>query len=506
MSNSLSPIRKGVYIAYFGLAAIEGLAVLLITLRVPSVGRITYAIGHSTSQLILVAASCVLVIIFAVLAVRSLFDSRWLEKVSQWLDRHLEYGDRLLILSLTLLAGWVLAVLLLGLWQLPVIREYRWYSSVFRQSMHLYEILLVLVERIYPLLMWCAALLLQTLLALVVIFSARYRQAGFWNWPVISRTILVLSMLGLSFIQWTILAMQISVKALIPGWYWDVYQRPLSARHLAFLGIAGLSIGLITYLLKHPDKVITGLVLLTGLGYLIVFSFGFIQGQGSEYVRLKYAGTNHRSYALIATGEYPDPLQVVREYEKRYGLKMFPSTKPPGVVVFYVVLEKLVNTIQPNQTSEGRFLTFTRWTTFIFPVVSFFVLWVLYFFVRTLVRREDTLLPSMLYIFAPNVILFPLFLDQVLYPLLFLTSFVLLYHVVRRRKLWLAVLAGLYIYLAIFFTFSLLTLIPLFLILLGLDYWLNYKERKILQSAGLAVGVAAGIIVALCLVANIFEL
>jgi hypothetical protein len=495
MSNSISPIRKGVYIAFFGLAAIEGLAVLLITLQVPSVGRISFANGHSSSQSILVAVSCVLVFIFSALAVRSLFDSRWLEEVSQWLEKHLEYSDRLLILSLTLLAGWALAVLLLGLWQLPVIREYRWYASVFRQSLHLYEILLVLVERIYPLLVWGAALLLQTLLALVLLFSDRYRQAGFWNLPVISRTILVLSMLGLSFIQWSILAMQISVKALIPGWYWDVYQRPFSARHLAFLGIAAISIGLITYLLKHPDKVITGLVLLTGLGCFIVFSFGFIQGQGSEYVRLKYAGTNHRSYVLIATGENPDPLRTVTEYEQRYGLKMFPSTKPPGVVLFYVVLEKLVNTIQPYQTSEGRFLTFTRWATFIFPVVSFFVLWVLYFFVRTLVRREDAFLPSMLYIFAPNVILFPLFLDQVLYPLLFLTSFVLLYHVVRRRKLWLAVLAGLYIYIAIFFTFSLLTLIPLFLVLLGLDYWLNYKERKILQSAGLAIGVGAGIIV-----------
>jgi hypothetical protein len=70
-----------------------------------------------------------------------------------------------------------------------------------------------------------------------------------------------------------------------------------------------------------------------------------------------------------------------------------------------------------------------------------------------------------------------------------------LYHVVKRRKLWLAILAGLYIYVAIFFTFSLLTLIPLFLILLGLDYWLNYKERKLFQSAALAIGVGAGIIV-----------
>ena len=49
--------------------------------------------------------------------------------------------------------------------------------------------------------------------------------------------------------------------------------------------------------------------------------------------------------------------------------------------------------------------------------------------------------------------------------------------------------------MAIFFTFSLLTLIPLFFVLLGLDYWLNYKERTISNTFWLVVGVGAGIAV-----------
>ena len=495
MRDSLSPIKRGVYKIYFGLATIEGMALLLMMLRGPSMGRDTVAIEHSTSQLILLTFSALLIFFFAFSTARAFIDDRWLEKVSLWLERQLGSGNRLLILSITLAAVWLLAAVLLGLWQLPVLREYRWYASVFRQSLYLYEVLLIAVERVYPLLVWGGALLLQTLLALVVIFLDRYHQAGFWNGQVISKTVLVMSILGLSVIQWSILAMQISMKALIPGWYWDVYRRPISARHLIFLGIAVLAIGLVTYLLRHPNRVVTGLVLLTGLGYITVFSLGLIQGQGSEYVRLKYAGTNHRSYTLIATGEYPDPLEAVREYEQRYGLKMFPSTKPPGMVLFYVVMEKFINAIQPNQTAEGRFLTFTRWITFVFPVVSFIVLWVLYFFVRRLMRREDAILPSILYVFVPNVILFPLFLDQVLYPLLFLTGFLLLWLVVKRRSILLAVLAGLYIYIAVFFTFSLLTLIPLFFVLLGLDYWLNYKERKISQSIWLVVGLGVGITV-----------
>ena len=493
MCYKLYPIKRDVFKIYFGVATVEGLALLLMTLRASFMGQGLVAIGQSTSQLFLPIVLVLFVLLFAFLMVMAFIDNRWLERVSQRLVQQLGVGDRLLIVSLTLAVGWLVGMVLLILWQLPVFHEYRWYASIFRQSLHAYEVLLIVVKRVYPLLVWGAALLLQTLLALIVIFSDRYRQAGFWNWQVISKTTLVLSMLALSVIQWSILAMRISMKALMPGWYWDVYRRPISARHWIFLGLVVLAIGLVTYLLRHPNKVIIGLVLLTGLGYVTVFSLGFIQGQGAEYVRLKYAGTNHRSYALIATGEYPDPLDAVREYEQRYGLKMFPSTKPPGVVLFYVVLEKIINAIQPNQTGEGRFLTFTRWITFIFPVVSFFVLWMLYFFVRTLIPREDAMLPSILYVFVPNVILFPLFLDQVLYPLLFLTGFILLYQVVKRRSVLLAVLAGLYIYGSIFFTFSLLTLIPLFFVLLVLDYWLNRKEHKISRSFWLVIGIGVGI-------------
>jgi hypothetical protein len=495
MRDNLPPVKRAVFKIFFGLAAVEGLVLLLLTLRGLFISQNKLVIGQSTTALISPAVLVLSVLFFTILTVWAFIDSRWLEAFFQWLERRLGNGDRLLIASLALVAGFLLVIVMLGLWQLPQLHEYRWYASIFRRSLHFYEISLIVFERVYPLLLWSAALLLQALLALVVIFSDHYRRPGFWNWQVISKTVLVMGMVGLSLIQWGILALRISMRALLPGWYWAVYQRPASARHLVYLGIVILAIGLVTYILRHPHKVITSLVLLTGLGVATVFCLGYIQGQGAEYVRLKYAGTNHRSYALIATGESPRPLDVIREYEQRYGLKMFPSTKPPGVVVFYVVLEKVINAIQPRQTGEGRFLTFTRWLTLIFPVISFFVLWLLYFFVRRLVPREDALLPSLLYIFVPSVILFPLFLDQVLYPLLFLTGFILLYQVVKRRSFLLAFLAGLYIYVAVFFTFSLLTLIPLFLILLGLDYWLNYRERSISKAFWLVVGFASGIVV-----------
>src|SRR4030067_246309 len=97
-----------------------------------------------------------------------------------------------------------------------------------------------------------------------------------------------------------------------------------------------------------------------------------------------------------------------RQYEERYGREIFPSTKPPGVVLFYILVENLVNLIRPEQTAEGRFLVLTRFIAYVFPLVSFLVLGAIYLFVRPLVMDKPAIFPSILYIFIPNIILIPL--------------------------------------------------------------------------------------------------
>ena len=264
-------------------------------------GQDGLALGRSTIALIAPAVLLLSTLLFTMLALWAFIDRRRVEAFLQWLDGLLAPGNRLLITSLALFAGFLLLVVVLGVWQLPAIHEYAWYASIFRRSLHFYEISLIVMERVYPLLLWSAALLLQSLLALVLIFSHHYRQPGFWDWQVVSRTVLLLCMVGLSVLQWSILALQVSMRALLPGWYWAVFQRPFSARHLVFLGIVVLAIGVVTYALRRPQKAMTSLLLLTGLGVGIVFSFGYIQGQGAEYVRLKYA--RHES-SLLCTDSY----------------------------------------------------------------------------------------------------------------------------------------------------------------------------------------------------------
>ena len=488
-------MKRTLYQAYLTLAALEGVIVLWFTLGVPAIEGSTGLLDLPTSRLAISAVILIGVILFACLALVSTLNRRWVERVMRWLADRLIPGDHLLHLTLILLGGLLVSIALCMPWQLPVLREYRWYSAIFKFSMPLYEVLLVVYERIYPLLVLVALLISQTLAALLIDFWDEYRREGFWKWQVISKATLVMGMIGLSAIQWAVLAMRISMQKLIPGWYWDVNLRPFSARHLFFALFLAVSLGLVTFILRHPRRVLLGLLILIGLGYLLQVGFGLIEGSGYEYVRMKYADSKHRSYALVATGESPQPLDVIRQYEEKYGYKMFPGTKPPGVVVLYVSLEKIIDRIAPQPTSEGRFLVFTRVIAIVFPLVSFLVLGLIYLFIRPLVPLDDALLPSMLYVFIPNVILIPLFLDQVLYPLLFTLAIWLMWRAIKKRSFLMAFLVGLYIYLAIFFTFSLLTLIPLFLAMLGLDFIHLPRWRETPRSALLLALMGAGIIV-----------
>ena len=65
------------------------------------------------------------------------------------------------------------------------------------------------------------------------------------------------------------------------------------------------------------------------------------------------------------------------------------------------------------------------------------------------------------------MILMQLFLDQALYPSLFLAGTLLAVQLCRRPSGWLALGLGVYLFTALFFSFSLLALIPFVVLLAG---------------------------------------
>jgi len=487
-------MKLTIYKWFLALSTLEGVFALFFMFRVQSMDSSAWLFGYSARWLAVGLLATILVLFSVGLTLIAFRDEPKLERTVLRLERWLSEDDRLLILTLVFIAIILLAISLLFLWQIPAVHNYYWYKSIFKRSIHLYEALLVIVGRLVPLVAWATAILLQSLALLAIRFSDRYRSPGFWNRQVISRTTLVIAMLSLSLIHWLVLAL-IEIQAFLPGWFWEYDRRPYSLRHAFFLVIFAISLGVVAYILRHPKRVALSLIILIGLGYLIQVSFGFIQGQGYESLRLKYTGTKHRAYAEIAAADFRDPLGAVRQYEQRYGEEIFPNTKPPGVVLFYILVENLVNLIRPEQTTEGRFLVLTRFIAYVFPLVSFLVLGAIYLFVRPLVRDKPAIFPSILYIFIPNIILIPLYLDQVIYPLLFMLGILLMGWVLKKDSFLFAAIAGACYYVAIFFSFSLAPLLPFFVILIALDFMLNRRERNWLQPVRLLLGLGLGILV-----------
>ena len=278
---------------------------------------------------------------------------------------------------------------------------------------------------------------------------------------------------------------------MIPGWFWGFEVKNFTQRDFLFLLYFGLSLFCINFILKNRKNWKRNLLILILLGYVLQTGFGFIEGQGFESIRLKFAASTHKGYAEHAA-DRPALRDVLLDYEEKYGWDHYLGTKPPGVMFLYAGLQKLSNLIYPVDTFDERFLRLTALMAYLFPLLSMLVLVLIYHFSRFFLNDEDAILPCILFVFCPNVILIPLFFDQVLYPSLFLFGMFLFGKIIRRRSYLLAFLTGIYIYTAMYFTFSMLPMLAFGCLWVVLDYFFNLKKRKFLETAGLGLAVLAG--------------
>ncbi len=488
-------MKQSLYRLFFLISTIEGILAFLWIFRVPSMERNAGILGYSPMRLALAAGAIFPLLALAVVIYKSFADQTWLERLDDWLALQLGKGHRLLFLLLFLAFAFLVGVSFLLIWTSPLIHDYAWYSVTFKHQVAFYETFLAVSERAISLFVWLLAFILQVFVLVAINFVSVYRQAGYITAKAVYTNLLVVAMIFACLLQWMILSMQIPIFTNIPGWYWDFQPKGFHPQDGLFFVLLALALLVVRVVLKSPRKVGRNLILLIATGYLLQVGFGWIDGRGFEAIRLKYADSLHRSYAVTVTSSDLNPIEVVRNYEERFGLRMFPSTKPPGVILMYLFAERIVNFIDPQPTSDGRFIALTTWMAYIFPLFTFLTVAAIYFFIRPLVNAEDALLPGVLYLFLPDIILIPLFLDQVAYPMLFLLGAFLVWQAVVRRSILLSFLAGVYFYIAIFFTFSMLPLLPFFLLFVVIDAVLNFRKNRLFQPIKTVLGIAAGILV-----------
>ncbi len=462
--------------AFLSLLTAEGLLAWLFLFYNPSETGSAVLWGYSLPRLLLAGLTLLLLAPLAAATWKAWRQPPWLSRLLQALDSRFEQNDFFagLVVSLAYLAALIVAALFL-------------FASPLALNL---GVLPALYRHALPLVVWLLLALLEALALLRLAWPQSFRRLRAFS-PAAATTLFLLVLLTLTLIHWTILALRLDLLTSIPGWFWQFHQKGFSLRHAWLLAIFALPIALAALFFKSPQAVKRNLFLLILAGCFLQYGFGLVEG---ESIRLKYANSSHSVYAQHAS-DRPDLVEMIRNYETGYGQQIFLDTKPPGVLTVYILAQKLSNLVAPQNTFDGRFLRLTNFLTVVFPPLSFLVLILIYRLSRSLTTQtERAYLPALLYIVCPNVILIPLFLDQALYPLMFMLGVTAAVWLTRKPSFILAALTGLGIYVAMFISFSMLTLLPFAAILIGMDWLLNRKDLKqtVMVLAGLAIGMLVG--------------
>jgi hypothetical protein len=475
------------------LAALEGLPVLAWLGLIPSDSSSAFIWGLSKQRLVLLAICLLLFIALACLAVIIVKSPCRLITLEEWLRKYLIERHNLVPVALSALyiAIFGVAVTIFSAALSP--DQYGWFWS---WAGYQFSTLHIVILRILPFIAWASALALECFLLIVIRFGSQFKDRAFWQTRPILVTGVCLLAATATLIHWTILAFQLEVFKKIPGWYWAINAKPVTIRTALFGVLMAIFIAGAWFVLRQPQKPWRNLILLFFVGYAIQAGMGVVEGQGIESLRQKYFTSAHRSYAILASQNNGSIIDAVRDYEKRYGQRMFVSTKPPGLVTVYIALDKGLQIVNPQPDSKSRLQALSNFIAWSFPFISMLFLFFFYFFVNKIAVPSQNpnagYLASIFYIAAPNIVLLTLFLDQAVYPAVFLAGVTLIIFTFRRQSILLALLTGCFLYTTIFFTYSMIPLYGFTGLFAILDWWVNRSERKLAKVALLLATAGAG--------------
>ncbi len=477
--DSVKKHQKGFSLPlYFLLATLEGVGAVLLLFSQRSMERNAWLLGYSKERILVGGAALAGVFLLAVLTTLMHRSSSLRDGIFEFLDQRLNSSDALTVIGT---AGIYLLLMILG----AVIL----FNSSFARNL---GPLGAIYNRSAALLGWGALLIFQT----GAFIWARYRQhlTGARFQPVtLGKTLLVLVMATLAGAHVIILAFHLDLLISIPGWFWQFHEKETGPRDLILLVLFAAPLVAAVWLYRHQERGKAGLLLLIALGLFLQYGFGMADEFGVDSVRRKYSESGHKVYIQHACDD-PGLIHAITDYETLYGDQRYVSTKTPGVLSIYILTQKLANFLHPQKNYSACVQETTRLMLWVFPLLSFSVLALLYWLNRRLLDGEDGLLPGLLYLSCSNVILIPLFLDQAVYPPVFLLGAAVMMITVRKRSFWWAVLAGVVGYAMMFLSFTFLTILPFAAVLFVFDYWVHRKERRFMDLVKLGLGLGLGVL------------
>ena len=225
-----------------------------------------------------------------------------------------------------------------------------------------------------------------------------------------------------------------------------------------------------------PQKVIRNLGFLILLGFIIQVSFGYIEGGGFRSLKETLTTSTQDRFAVEAA-QGLDFFETTRQYEERYGKGVFLTTKPPGALGLYIFFENIAGINNTSDNLEQRYQNLTTFASYAFPLLSLLIVVPLYLLSKEINKVDVALIAPLMMILTPNFILMQLQLDQFIYPLLFVIGILLTWKSVSNQSLAIAFISGIWMYLSIFVSFSLLPLIAMSLLIIVLSISVDKDKR-----------------------------
>jgi hypothetical protein len=447
------------YTSILILFSIEGLLALAWVLLTPSGSGGALFLWLSGQRLVLVALAFGVFASLLTFTVRAHRSSAIFASTSRALDRWCLDEGRLGSILLPLFMAPILIAL--GIWQ--ILSTPLQYSVYRTWAPETFPLLHAVVLALLPLL--CLVVLIS--LEAAVYLGSRYRAVltvrGSWPWTRMAPALLWLMIASLLLLHWIILAFRLQTFVNIPAWYWKIEPVPFSWGDAVFVAGFLVLFGLTDLLLIRRHKVAVGLALAAILGLFLEIGVVMMGRGGLANLADRYFSTYHKAYVTQAANSHLGILEGIRRYEETYAVHAFTSTKPPGLMAFYVGLDHLVNGHPSAYSDEVRYQRLSRAITFGFPLLAVLMVPLLYLFARRFLQGSSEFAAptaSLLFFLAPSAALFTLFPDQAIYPAVFLAGVWLAVLAIRRASLLSGIVLGALLYLLVFFAFTMLPLYP----------------------------------------------
>ena len=457
---------------YLSIILVEGLIAIPFLFSIPSESKSALFLGFSPSRIGLALLFAFLLAILGWLIYRLVTDPTFIRPMLMWLDTQLSKRN---------LFAYVIAyAFLLTIFSACAV----WYLS----SPYANETLKTLFLRSRSLIIWAVASLPQVLILLLIEYRSVWKKPGYLSAKTWLKIILIYLLFAAALFHWSVLAFRLPYFSHIHGWFWPFTEKYNlhSLWYGVILVLILISTALVLWIHKFPRAC---LVFLIFAGWGLQICFGFLEGNAFEVLQKQYLRTGHRHYAEAAVQKNA-LVPALFNYESFYGKDYYLGTKPPGLLLFYMGNSAIANLIQPEGSTNERFLSLVEYASYVFPILAVLLLPVLYKLCRFFLEPREALIPCLFYIVIPSVLLMPLEPDQFLFPLLFIAAIYLLVAARLKRSFIRACLAGLLLYLALFVTFAFITLAVLFVIWPLVDYWGEGKKRHFREVISLWAGIA----------------